>query len=299
LKDPLLHFVILGMLCFAAWYAFNPAGNAADPGTIEIDRAALVRFVQFRTRSFDEASAERRLAGFSDAVFEDIVDEYVREEALHRAALEMGLGTDDYVIRQRLVQKVEYMAEGVAAETPEPDESALRTWFSENAERYREAATVTFAHVFFDSRKRDTAQNLEIARRTRDELNRRQVSFSGATAFGDRFPYHVNYVERRRDEVESHFGQAAAEQIFALAPDAGTWQGPLPSELGSHLVLLTASRPSRIPGFAEVKTRVGQDWMAKQTRARKDAFVARVVEGYRVVRAPDLRDFPAGLRASR
>jgi hypothetical protein len=123
LKDPLLHFVILGVLCFVIGSVFSPAASEADLRTIEIDRQALLRFVQFRTRSFDEVSAARRLASLSDVEFDEILRAYVREEALHRTALEMGLDTDDYVIRQRLVQKVEYMAEGIAAEASVPDES--------------------------------------------------------------------------------------------------------------------------------------------------------------------------------
>lgn len=289
IKDPLLHFLLLGALVFGVWYALHPPEPADDPRTILVDRAALLTFIQYRTRSFDEREAARRLDSWAPEVVDDLVKEFIREEALHRSATEMGLDSDDYVIRQRLVQKVEYLAEGVGEDLAAPPETELEAWYASRRDDYVEPATVTFAHVFFSGARHGGEGAKQLAASMLRKLNDDGVTFAAAPGFGDRFAYHVNYVQRSREEVVSHFGERMATSLFALAADATRWQGPFESPHGAHLVLLTRSEPARYPPFADLRERILRDWLAEASRRRKDAFIADLVQGFTIIRDPDLQ----------
>ena len=105
LRDPLTHFVTVGGLVFVAFYIVGK-DEIADPKTVVVDRAALLTFVQYRSKVFVD--------GLSEAELKTLIDDFVREEVLHREARAMGLDANDYIIRRRLVQKVEFIAKGFA-----------------------------------------------------------------------------------------------------------------------------------------------------------------------------------------
>ena len=93
LRDPLGHFLLGGLLPFLL---FQGVGRPApDRDVIVVDRAALLGFVQQRTKAFDPELAATRLDALSPVARERLVEDYVREEALHREALALGLDGDD------------------------------------------------------------------------------------------------------------------------------------------------------------------------------------------------------------
>src|SRR5690606_34234798 len=60
---------------------------------------------------------------------------FVDGELLYREGLALGLDRDDPVVRQRVIQKMEFV--GTNLELPqEPDEATLRAFMAEHAERY-------------------------------------------------------------------------------------------------------------------------------------------------------------------
>ena len=293
LSDPLLHFILLGAVLFGAWQFLHPDRSEHDPHTIRVDRAALLEFIQLRMQAFNERDAQARLESFSDEALAEVVNAFVREEALYRSAVTMGLGADDYVIKQRLVQKMEYMAEGVTAELSTLPEAQLTEFFHRHQAQYTEPAHISFTHVFFSTSRHSEEQATTMAEEILIELNNRQVPFTGATGFGERFPYQVNYVERTREDVVSHFGVAMTDALFTLSPDTAKWRGVYTSSFGKHVVLLTRSVPARGPDFTEARKRVLQDFTAEQVRARKAEFVSRIVGEYRTEIAADLQRDPA------
>ncbi|MEQ8485934.1 MAG: peptidylprolyl isomerase [Pseudomonadales bacterium] len=288
LRDPLLHFLVGGGLMFAAWWALNPSVGSDDPRRIVVDRAALLTFMQLRSQAFDATAAEARLAALTPEALGDLVDEYVREQALYRSALELGLEQDDYVIKRRLVQKVEYMAEGVAADLADPPDDVLADWYGRHRNAYAEPERITLTHVFFSASRHGTGQAAALARAALAELNRTQVAFSGATAFGERFPYHANYVAWSRDEIAGHFGAAMTAELFDLPADPARWQGVFASAHGSHAVLVLDRTPERFPELGEVRERVLRDYRAERARERRDAFIRVIVARYRTELAADL-----------
>ncbi len=293
LIDPLFYFILLGAALFGIWDILNPDRADDDPKTIRVDRAALLEFMQLRLRAFDDKDAQARLASLSAEALADVVSAYVREEALYRSAQGLGLGADDYVIKQRLVQKMEYMAEGMAGEPAAPPDTVLVDFFQRHQQDYIEPARISFTHVFFSTRRHTEAQAAALAQDALIELNHRQVPFTGATGFGERFPYHVNYVERTHDDVAGHIGPAMTDALFKLEPDSANWQGVYSSSFGKHLVLLTSRSPERVPDFAAVQAQVLKDFRVEQLREHKDSFIARVVGEYRIDLAADLQPAPA------
>jgi len=282
LREPLLHFLAAGLGLFVLFGIVNRGDQDADPNVITVDQEALLTFIQYRIKAFNPDLAEKKLDSLSDEELQRLIDDYVREEVLHREALALGLDDDDYVIRRRLVQKLEFITEGFAEAGADMDEAAVQRYFDANKADYYVEPYVTFTHVFFQTEDRPREQARTLAEKELQKLNRNGVPFSDAPQHGDRFLYHVNYVERTPDYVGSHFGPAMATALFALEPNEFVWRGPFDSAYGVHLVLLTTNEPGREPELAELEGRVREDARRVRVREETEAAVADVVEAYDV-----------------
>ena len=292
LKDPLGHFLLLGLALFAlfAWVTRDDA--TSDDNVIEVDRPALLTHIQYHARAFSPDAAAAHLDGMSDSELARLVDSFVREEALYREALSLGMDQTDHVIKHRLVQSIEFITDDLALRTTEVSDDELATYFGANRERYRIEPTVTFTHVFFNRERRGVEEARKLADEKLAELNRNRVPFTDAPGHGDRFLYLVNYVERTEDLVASHFGDEMASAVFALVADDANWVGPLQSRYGQHLVLLTGRTEERNPELAEVEARVRADAERETAQRRRDAAIKTLVDTYEV-RRQAVRNVPA------
>jgi hypothetical protein len=256
--------------------------KSTDTKVITVDHDTLMTFVQYRMKAFDPVLAQKRLDALPNAELQRLIDDYVREEVLYREALALGLDEGDYVIRRRLVQKLEFITEGFAETSVQVDDAAVRRYFDANKEDYYVEPYVTFTHVFFDTENRSREQAHALAEKELVELNRSGVPFSDAPKYGDRFLYHVNYVERTPDYVASHFGPAMAEAIFALEPNDFVWRGPFDSPYGVHLVMLITNEPGREPELSEIEGRVREDAKRAMIRQKTDEAVEDIIGAYHV-----------------
>lgn len=275
LRDPLLHFLVAGAALFWALSIFTPP---EQPDRIIVDRDALLSFIQYRSKAFEPETAATILDGMNEKDRERLIDDYVREEALYREAMKMGLDQGDYVIRQRMVQKFEFMTQ--AASTPaEPDADALAGYYEKNKQDYYVQPGATFAHVFI-SAKDNPDHYAAMAKAALVELKRSGAVFEDATRYGDRFLFHTNYVERTYAYIKSHFGEAATEVIFDDATPLSQWAGPVVSEYGAHLIFVTARNPGFIQPLAETKSTLAADMIRAEQRARNEKLIDALIEDY-------------------
>lgn len=282
LREPLVHFLAAGIGLFVLFGIVNRDAPDDDPDVITVDRDALLTFVQYRIKAFNPLLAQKKLDGLTDQELDRMIEDYVREEVLHREALALGLDQDDYVIRRRLVQKLEFITEGFAESSIAEDDAAVQRYFETHRSDYYVEPFVTFTHVFFETEKTPPEEARAAAETKLSELNRESTPFSDAPKHGDRFLYHVNYVERTPDYVASHFGVPMARAIFELEPNDLVWRGPFDSPYGVHLVLLTTNEPGRDAELAEIEDRVREDWRRSAIREQTDQAISDIIGDYDV-----------------
>ena len=284
LRDPLAHFLLLlGLFLLFEMVASDEA--AYDSKVIDVDREALLTFVQYRSRAFQPQAAAARLDGMSEEEVERLVRDYVREEALHREALALGMDKNDYVIKRRMIQSIEFITDDFANVAVDVSDEDVRAYFDANRQDYYIEPFVTFTHVFFDAERRGRDESRALATTRLAELNQQRVPFNEGPRHGDRFAFFVNYVEHDPQFIASHFGMPMAEAVFALEASDSTWAGPFESEYGAHLVMLTRKAEGRYPDLAEVEPSVRDNVQRKAIRSIKDEAIQRIVDTYEVRRS--------------
>lgn len=77
-----------------------------------------------------------------------MVENQVEQEILYREALAMGLDKDDEIVKRRMAQKMQFLAEDVAA-AHEPTTEELESWFEKNSASFAQPPRLSFRHLYF------------------------------------------------------------------------------------------------------------------------------------------------------
>lgn len=284
IRQPLLHFLLLGGLLFALYgfFAENNQAGASETDTLVIDEQSLLAFLQYRRQSFQAEEAARELASLSGAALREVIRQLAREEALYRTALAMGLDRNDLVIRQRLIQKMEFIAGGFADPRTAPTEQQIQRYFEQHPERYETPPSRTFTQVYFNRAKHGRNQAEHLAKAKLTELNRQRTPFEDAGLHGDHFLYQRNCVACAPDQTASLFGASFARQLFAPGLATDRWLGPFESEFGFHLVLLTDRKESGPATLEEARPRVTEEVRRFLAEQQKQAAIEQLVARYRI-----------------
>ncbi len=251
LREPLLHFLLLGGALFAISRVVNPStGAAAPPRQIVLTLDDLRQLQIGFAAQWQRPPNEQEMLG--------LLESRIKEEILYREALAMGLDKDDTIVRRRMAQKMEFLAEDVSA-SHEPTTEELKAWFGKNTKLFTQPARVTFRHLYFSPDRRGKSAWSD-ATAALGKLAGKPASFPGAAALGDPFMFQDYLADRTPDQIAKDFGPLFARALFVQKP--GAWSGPIESGYGWHLVFVDSLTPERAAAFEEVEPDVKTAWLA-------------------------------------
>jgi hypothetical protein len=267
LKEPLLHFLLLGAALFAlnAWRAKERPADTAAP-RIEVTAAVIEQLRAASERQFGKGPNAEELRG--------LVMAHIREEVFYREALALGLDRDDMIVRQRLAQKMEFLTGDIAG-AAEPGDAVVREFFEKNAARYAKSGRVSFRHVYFSKEKRGAGAETAAA-----EALAALAKGASDESLGDPFLHGFEFAEREQDDVIAAFGREFAEKL-ATQP-TGEWSGPVLSSYGLHLVRVEARLEPRAVKFDEVREAVLRDFQDERRRTANSEIFQKLRERYQV-----------------
>jgi hypothetical protein len=281
LKEPLVQFLLIALVLLGGERVINADDYANEQYNILIDDQVLLQFMQLQAKTFKPNDAKAALGALNTEDRQRLADDYARNEVLFREAMALNLNKNDQIIRRRLIQKMDYLAQGFYDEAKPLTEDDLRAYYAEHKQEYKKPASATFTHVFISSGSRAVEDAKGIADALLQTLNTKLVPFENAPRFGERFLYNRNYVNRDDDEIGSHFGEDFQQQIFAFEI-SDSWQGPVQSNYGWHLVLLKKNTPSYNPEFDESSSAVFADAQREQQRQTKRQAIDKLMAKYKI-----------------
>ena len=271
LREPLVHFIGIGIAIYALYGVFAEQAPVADDKTIVLSAGELEWMQASWRQRWNRAPTAAEL--------DNLIQQYIRETVLYREALTMGLNRHDQVVRRRLAQKLEFLAKDLVTLTPATDEELL-AYFDANRERYGQAPLYTFTQVFIDPDKRgDTT--LDDAALIKAQLIELGDAIENAGALGDDFMLQNYYPDKDAIEIQKLFGSGFTETLVNLAP--GQWHGPVLSGYGTHLVYLSDVIEPVPPAFVEVRERVLADWTLERSEELNQQFYTSLREQYHIV----------------
>jgi hypothetical protein len=253
IREPLLHFLVLGLLLFAVYSYMNRGRMGIEPSkqiAVSLDDLRVME-------AYFESQWHRQP---TPPEFQAMVKDKIREEVLYREGLAMGLDKDDTIVKRRMAQKMQFLAEDVAA-AHEPSSAELKFWFEKNNSKFALPSRYSFRHVYFSPDKRGKNAQQDAAQALAKISGQPEDSRLAASA-GDSFMFQDYYGDRAPSAIAKEFGPQFAVALENLKP--GSWQGPVESGYGWHLVFIDTVIPGRIPAFEEIEPDVKTAWLGEQ-----------------------------------
>ena len=245
LKEPLLHFLLLGGLLFIA-YGLLSRPEGSPSGSIVVTQGRIENMALLFERTWQRPPTEEELKG--------LIDAYVREEAVYREGVALGLDRDDVVVRQRVKQKLEFVAED-SSSAAEPSDGELQEFLAAHAAAFAIPSRTTFHHVFIDPIRHRTDLDATLQRLSAELKDVADVEV--AESLGDPTMLPPRFDGSSPSEVAMTFGQEFATKLTELPENS--WQGPVASAFGLHFVWVSDRTAERTPTLAEVRDRVKRE----------------------------------------
>jgi peptidyl-prolyl cis-trans isomerase C len=187
-----------------------------------------------------------------------------------------------------LVQmSVAWLAQGRPPPTPEQMQNLIELKVREEV-LFREAMalgldkddTIVKRHLYFSS-DRHGERTREAAAKALEQITAQSGEAKDVAALGDPFMYQDYYGDRSFDDMAKLFGLNFARALVNIRP--GSWQGPVESGYGWHLIFVDSSAPSRVPTFEEIEPDIKASWIADQRAQAKAKAYETMRARYQVV----------------
>jgi hypothetical protein len=252
LQSRLAQFAFFGGLLFL----IAPRPQSAN--TIEITSERLAAL-----RAADAARPGARSLALDHA--SEIDQREIEDELLYREGIRLGLDKNDGIVRQRIVQKVLFLAEEVAGASRPADEVGLRAFFEQNKARWAIGESLRFEQIFRHSPSQLDAW--AAGQEPRDPPT------------GEASPVAPK-MDETRERIAAQLGAGFADAV-AAAP-VGKWSGPVRSTFGWHLVRLEERRPGRPARLEEVRPSVVEAYGVFRRQEAIAAFLETAFARYKV-----------------
>lgn len=258
LKEPLLHFLLLGALLFLADHLLNPAEDDARVIVVdhEVDREAREVFVKARGRepNTDELYALRRV--------------WLDNEVMYREGIALGMDKGDDAIRDRVIFKSLSMI-NAGLKRPPVDDATLRAWFEQRRAKYDEPARYDFLEaVLAGDAGREAAETFAATLAAGAEPD-------AQTEAGLRV-----FQGRPHDNLVQSYGADFAQALTGLP--VGQWRA-LPLGDGWRVMRLDAVLPAKPADFEAMRGVVLQDWTDEVMAEQRAAAVKAMAQNYTIV----------------
>ena len=261
LREPLVHFLMLGALVFVAM-----AGRAPDLGErrIIVDEPVVAGLVNHHVRAFRRPPTAEELDG--------LIRDHVRGEVYYREALRLGLDTDDEVVKKRLRNKMLAIA-GAEAEAAQPSYAELQALLDADPARYAAPPRYRLEQIYLgpDAPALRAAAAAEIGRIPKG---------ARPSITTQPLPLPARFDDASQTDLAEQLGDDFATALARLP--VGTWMGPVVSGFGLHLVRIDQRVQPPRPRLADVRQRLENDWRSDAVRKAQDAHLQQLLDSYAV-----------------
>lgn len=317
IRWPALHFVLVGALIFIAessgWLGPQEIGAQARL-VVPASRIAMMR--QNLARSSDDVpSANQEAEMMRTLINQELLYHYalnlglLREPVVQRRlaqiagfvaantpgsktksleeqaeeAVALGLHHSDTVVRRILINSVKRLIKA-PIRIREPTEEAMETYWRQHPDKFQQPAAFRIRHVELSYAKHGDDTKAQ-ALATLDRLRTQAISLADSARLSDASFVPLSLPLLTERELARRFGYRFASRVAQL--DAGSWQGPVASNYGMHLVFIQTHRPAGAKPLAQARDKVRSEmieqladqWLAVRLDQLRNQYQDIVFEG--------------------
>lgn len=255
LREPLLHFVVLGAVLFFADHLLLARAN--DPYTIVVDAAVdrdaidVFRSARGREPNKQELAALRQI--------------WLDNEVLYREGLALQVDRGDAAIREKVIFKALSVVDA-SVKLPPASEQVLRDWFEKHRDKYDEPARYDFQEAALVGDNSESAVRSFVT-----ALNNGAPGDANAGLRVFKGRPHINLVQSYGEEFAKELDHSLVGKWQAFHTRDG-WRA-------MRLDGVTAAKPAV---FEVIHGMVRQDWIDEAAAEKRTAAVRALAKKYKV-----------------
>jgi peptidyl-prolyl cis-trans isomerase C len=283
IKEPFVHFVAIGALLFGL-YQFRenlrPAETGAAEGLIVIDQ-----------QEFDHLKELWKIRWKRDPSPSDIqalLDRHLRQEVFYREALRMNLDHNDEIIKKRLSQKMEAVANDLSTLTQPPTDERLKAFFHDHADFFKLPRAYELRQVLFLANEADVEARMKETLAALRDGGEIPPDRNSKAALANDWPLTSVH------DLDNGFGGDFTRSLEELP--SGEWSGPIRSGYGWHLVFITTKQEPMLPDFAAVRDYVAREYDYRSEMESQDRVFRELLAKYQV--SITANDVPANIKSN-
>jgi PPIC-type PPIASE domain len=265
-----------------ALYGLVGKRSAEAPEQIVVSASRVANLGDGFARTWRRSPNEQELQG--------LIEDYIRDEVFYREGRAAGLDRDDAVIRRRVRQKMEFLAEDMSA--AEPSDEQLAAYLASNPESFRAEDQITFHQVFLSATRRPNTIESD-SKQLATVLAQAEAAVD-AMALGDPFLLGEEFRGVTPSKVTSVFGESFAKRILAM--QKGRWQGPISSGFGQHFVFISERLSGGLPPLDAIRPAVRREWTNTRRLEAEQKLYASLRKRYEIVVEASSAKAEAGAR---
>jgi len=299
LKQPLLHFMVIGLLLFTGSHYLEKQQRETieplDKETVQGLRDDWIRQTgrlpsQQQLNAMQQQELESRML-FAEALRRNyhrddtvVLQRLLRDaeflgiegsdEEKIRAAMTLGVHLSDEVIKRRMVQRVE--RSGRLRYIESPTAADLQALYEAENQRWIVPARYSFRHIFYSADRPEDPQQ----RAAGDLAKLGKGAVESAAGLGDPFLHGQELNNRSLQDMTFMFGAQFSDALQLQEIVTQEWFGPLPSAYGQHLLRVSEIYPESRRSFAEVKPKLEQLWRDEQERQSLRQYIGDLRQRY-------------------
>ncbi|ETN96371.1 peptidyl-prolyl cis-trans isomerase [Zhouia amylolytica] len=265
LKEPLVHFLLLGFLIFGYHY-FKNKDSKLEENSIIIDNTEYDYLLNLWKKQWQREPNEQEIKAF--------LDQHLRQEVFYKEALMMNLDHNDIIVKRRLAQKMEAVANDLNALIKAPTDDDLKAFYNENTDLFKLPPAYTFRQVLFLNDEKNLDNEIKVVKkhlnRGQDIPNNRKTKLSIPNT----------WTNKEATDIYKTFGDYFTTVLDSLPTN--TWVGPIPSGFGQHLVRLSKKELSQIAKFEDIKSYVEKEYQYQTELAMQNKVFEDLMKKYKI-----------------
>lgn len=262
IREPVVLFFLLGFLVFVVYQRATGYVEQSKKRIIVSQTQVAIMEESF-TKTWNRPPGEEEM--------EALIQDFIMDEIFYNEAVAMGLDKTDLTVKRRLRQMMEMMIDEYA--TIFPSEDQLRIYLEDNPEKFRREDQITFRQLHFP---------MEEIEEARQFLQRMQANEKSYSDYGGGLLLLPEYYDNEiKFAIDKAFGSYFASRLFEM--NTGTWNGPLESPFGWHLVYIYELKQGEVPNLEEIWDLVEREWTVERKKEIKEEGYLALREQYKIV----------------
>jgi len=257
-REPLLHFLLLGAILYLIYFALQPQTQQKQLNTLQQSRSISIAKEEL---SLAQKEYEVLLGKQLDAKMQKALEkELYRKKVLLKAAEALKLSQNDPTIEKIVLQKM-YAILNAKNDQTEPSELELEAFYKEHLKDYSKKESLSFSTVHFDKLSKEQAKSFYKLLQNSDpgDLNLTKQTLS------------IELLNKK-------FGNYFTQQLL-FAPK-GAWLDAIPSKNGFEFVYIQDYTTTQAYPFEDVQDRVYRDLKKARQKENFDRELKRLYQLY-------------------